>query len=244
MILKTITFNICHGQGLDGKVDVKRQARQLRKYQPDIVFLQEVDMYTKRSNYSNEIRLFGKEVGLPYSSMESNITLEEGYYGDGIVSRFPIAFSTNYIMPLTKKENEQRGILRNKISFGTTKLNLFSVHLSTHEKERIMSVNELMKIISKINDNSAIIVAGDFNVGVTRLGKGKYIYEDKEKFEEYEILKQKLEKIDNKELTWFSNYGNACIDTMFYSNNIKLVKYKTIKTEYSDHSAIYAEFDI
>ena len=32
MILKTITFNICHGQGLDVKVDVKRQARQLRKY--------------------------------------------------------------------------------------------------------------------------------------------------------------------------------------------------------------------
>jgi len=244
LILKTITFNICHGQGLDGKVDVKRQARQLRKYQPDIVFLQEVDMYTKRSNYSNEIRLFGKEIGLPYSSMESNITLEDGFYGDGIVSRFPISFSVNYIMPLAIKDSEQRGILRNKISFGTTKLNLFSVHLSTHENERIMSANEIMKIINKINDNSAIIVAGDFNVGVTRLGKGKYKYEPKEKFEEYEILGEKLKKINNKELTWFSDYGNACIDTMFYSDNIKLVKYKTIKTEYSDHSAVYAEFDI
>ena len=43
-----------------------------------------------------------------------------------------------------------------------------------------------------------MIIGGDFNVGVTRLGKGKYIFEEAETYEEYEILKQTLEQVQNK----------------------------------------------
>ena len=58
------------------------------------------------------------------------------------------------------------------------------------------------------------------------------------------MLKKYLNKIENNELTWFSEKGSGCIDTIFYSKNIKLIKYETIKTEYSDHSAVYAEFEV
>ena len=85
---------------MDGNVDIARQAELMKAYRPDIVFLQEIDMYTKRAGETNQIREFSKKLGLPYCSMESNITIEEGYYGDGIISRFPIAFSTNYLMHL------------------------------------------------------------------------------------------------------------------------------------------------
>lgn len=245
MIIKIITFNIAHGKGLDGIIDIERQAEVIKLYNPDIVFLQEIDMYTKRAGERNQIREFGKKIYLPYCSMESNITLEDGYYGDGIISRFPISFSVNYLMPLTDLNHEQRGILCNRISFGTAKINLFSVHLSTYEDERILACKELNRIISKIDKNEIIIVGGDFNVGVTRLGKGKYTFEKQEKYEEYNILEKKLKKLPNEEDTWFSKLGQGCIDTIFYSNNIKLQKYETVDVENkSDHSAIYAEFNI
>ena len=149
MILKIITFNIAHGKGMDGKIDIERQAKAIEQYRPDIVFLQETDMYTKRAGERNQIREFSKLIGLYYCSMESNITLEEGYYGDGIISRFPISFSTNYLMPLTDINHEQRGILCNRISFGTTKINLFSVHLSTYADERILAAKEINRIINR-----------------------------------------------------------------------------------------------
>lgn len=245
MLLKIITFNIAHGKGLDGKIDIDRQASLINSYKPDIVFLQEIDMYTKRAGEKNQIREFSKKIYLPYCSMETNITLEDGYYGDGIISRFPIAFSTNYLMPLTDLNHEQRGILCNRISLGTAKINLFSVHLSTYEDERILAAKELERIISKIDDNEIIIAGGDFNVGVTRLGKGQYVFEEKAQYTEYEILGKSLNKIDNTQDTWFSKLGQGCIDTIFYSRNIKLVDYKTIDVnEISDHQAIYAEFDI
>lgn len=245
MLLKVVTFNIAHGKGMDEAVDLERQATLINRYKPDIVFLQEIDMFTKRAGDTNQIREFSKRVYLPYCSMESNITLEDGYYGDGIISRFPISFSTNYLMPLTDLNHEQRGILCNRITLGTTKINLFSVHLSTYEDERILAAEELMRIIRKISEDEIIIIGGDFNVGVTRLGKGRYTYGKKEEYEEYRILERTLHKIGNIEDTWFSKLGQGCIDTMFYSTNIHLRKFETINTNgVSDHNAIYAEFDI
>lgn len=245
MLIKIITLNIAHGRGLDGIVDIDRQAEVVNRYKPDIVFLQEIDMYTKRAGERNQIREFSKKTYLPYCSMESNITLEDGYYGDGIISRFPISFSVNYLMPLTDLKHEQRGILCNRISMGTAKINLFSVHLSTYYDERVLACKELNRIINKIDKNEIIIIGGDFNIGVTRLGKGKYTFKEEEVYEEYEILGKSLLRVPNKEDTWFSKLGQGCIDTMFYSKNIQLLKYETVDLEEkSDHNAIYAEFNI
>lgn len=38
MILKIITFNVAHGKGMDGIVDLQRQAEVIKNYNPDIVF--------------------------------------------------------------------------------------------------------------------------------------------------------------------------------------------------------------
>lgn len=233
-----------HGEGQDGILDIQRQAEFLKQYEPDVVFLQEIDMYTKRSGNQNQIYLLSQAMGLEHCSMETNIMLEGGYYGDGIICRFPIGFSANYLMPLTDLSHEQRGILRNKISFGTTKLNLFSVHLSTHEEERILAAKQLNRIVRDIDKKEVVIVGGDFNIGKVRLGKGNYIYEKKDKFEEYEIIKKELNRLANTEDTWKSENGTACIDTMFYSDHVQLIDYRTIPTNLSDHNAVYAEFDI
>ena len=244
MILKTITFNMCHGEGLDKNIDVERQARFLKKYKPDIIFLQEIDMYTQRVYSENQIYTFSKYVELPYRTMEINIKYKNGYYGDGILSRFPIEYSTNYLMPLVNPTNEQRGLLCNKISFGTTKLNLFSINYPTNFEERKLGTEELINIIEKIDENEIIIIGGDFNNGVEKIGKHKYKFTKSETYPEFEIIKKYLNKVDNTEDTWFAANAQGCIDTIFYSKNIKLLKFETIKTEYSDHSAVYAEFEV
>jgi len=244
MILKAITFNMCHGEGLDGKIDVRRQALFLKKYKPDIIFLQEIDMYTKRAYNKNQIYTFSKYVNLPYRSMGTNIKYKNGFYGDGILSRFPIEYSANYLCPLTSIEHEQRGFLCNKIKFGTTNLNLFSVHLSVFEEERILASKALLRITSHLNKHERIIIAGDFNVGVNKIGNHKYTFQEKDSYEEYEILKKKFNKLDNVHPTWFSKEANACIDSCFYSNNLKVVKFETIPTEISDHYPLYIEFDV
>ena len=90
-----------------------------------------------------------------------------------------------------------------------------------------------------------IILGGDFNVGVTRLGKGKYTFTEQKEYEEYKVLEKNLIRLPNKEDTWFSKLGQGCIDTIFYSKSVELIKYENIEANnISDHNAIYAEFNI
>ena len=216
----------------------------LKKYRPDMIFLQEIDLYTKRAYNKNQIYTFSKYTGLQYRAMGTNIKYKNGFYGDGILSRFPIEYSANYLSPTTSSEHEQRGFLCTKVTVGTIKLNLFSLHLSVFEDERILSSNALLRILSNINKSEGIIIAGDFNVGISKVGNHKYIFEEKDKYEEYEILKKKLNFIDNNSPTWFSKESSGCIDSCFYSNNLKLAKFETIPTQVSDHYPIYMEFEI
>ncbi len=244
MILKAITLNMCHGEGTDGKIDVRRQATFLKKYNPDIIFLQEIDMYTKRAYNKNQLYTFSKYSNLPFRAIGTNIKYKNGFYGDGLLSKFPIEYSANYLSPLTNTQHEQRGILCNKITFANTKINAFSVHMSTYEKERILTAKELLRITSKISKKESIIIGGDFNVGITKVGNHKYKYEPQSEYKEYEILKEKFNHIDNKEITWNSLNSSGCIDSFFYSKNLQLLKYETIKTDISDHYPIYVEFRI
>lgn len=244
MILKAITFNMCHGEGLNGSIDVRRQATFLKKYRPDIIFLQEIDLYTKRAYNKNQIYTFSKYTGLPYRAMGTNIKYKNGFYGDGILSRFPIEYSANYLSPTTSSEHEQRGFLCTKVTIGTVKLNLFSVHLSVFEEERILSSKALLRITSNISKSEGIIISGDFNVGISKIGNHRYVFEGKDSYEEYEILKKKFQHLKNTNPTWFSKDGSGCIDSCFFSNNLKLAKFETIPTNVSDHYPIYMEFVI
>lgn len=160
----------------------------------------------------------------------------------GILSKFPIEYSANYLSPLKNSSHEQRGILCNKIAFGNIKINVFSLHMSTFEDERILTSKELLKITSKLNKNEPVIIGGDFNVGISKVGDHEYKYEKKENYTEFEILKERFKSIENTEDTWFSGEESGCIDSFFYSKNLKLIKYETIKTDISDHYPIYAEF--
>src|ERR1700674_4525771 len=46
---RVLTYNIHHGQGTDGRFDLSRLAGVMKRVQPDVVALQEVDRGTERS---------------------------------------------------------------------------------------------------------------------------------------------------------------------------------------------------
>ena len=50
MRIKAITFNICHGEGIDGVIDIKRQAEFINKYNPDILVLK----YLRENDLTNK----------------------------------------------------------------------------------------------------------------------------------------------------------------------------------------------
>ena len=47
--------------------------------------------------------MLSKYTGLTFRAMGTNIKYKNGFYGDGILSKFPIEYSANYLHKYTKQ---------------------------------------------------------------------------------------------------------------------------------------------
>ena len=87
--LKILSYNIKHGRGMDGKVDLPRIAKVIGSLSPDLVTLQEVD---KNCTRSGSIDLTRELAGI--LKMEGRfgkfMDFQGGEYGMAVLSRFPI----------------------------------------------------------------------------------------------------------------------------------------------------------
>lgn len=59
---RVLTWNIHHGERVDGKLNLARQAAVIKKVDPDAVFLREVDRKTKRTGGVDQAAEFLAEV--------------------------------------------------------------------------------------------------------------------------------------------------------------------------------------
>lgn len=162
--IRVVSYNIHHGEGLDGKVDLKRIAEALLAESPDIVALNEVDQGTQRT----------KGVDMPaelaaLTKMEAvfikNIDFEGGGYGNAVLTRLPIRRKENHKLP-SHYEGEQRGVLELELGEADAKEAL--IFLCTHldyrpeDHERMASVKTIEDIAARHKD-WPMILAGDLN---------------------------------------------------------------------------------
>jgi endonuclease/exonuclease/phosphatase family metal-dependent hydrolase len=61
--LRVLAYDIRHGQGLDGRLDLDRIARLIMRAEPDLVALQEVDRGAARTNAVDQAAVIQKSCG-------------------------------------------------------------------------------------------------------------------------------------------------------------------------------------
>src|ERR1044071_240107 len=87
--LRVMTYNIHVGVGMDKKLDLQRIADVIRKHDPDLVGLQEVDRGVQRTQRIDEIVELAKLTRMDYA-FAFNLPYQGGQYGVAILSRLPI----------------------------------------------------------------------------------------------------------------------------------------------------------
>jgi endonuclease/exonuclease/phosphatase family metal-dependent hydrolase len=159
---RVMTYNIHHGEGIDGKVDLERIAALIKNEKADIVALQEIDKgveRTARKDFPAELaRLTGMNV-----YFDRNIFYQGGEYGNAVLTKFPIKSekNTHYKMLRT---NEQRGVIQLVLDVNGKDLLFMDTHLDYRpdEKERLINADELKEIVARAG-KTPIILCGDFN---------------------------------------------------------------------------------
>src|SRR5688572_23457574 len=159
--VRVLTYNIHHGEGLDGKIDLERLARIITNSKADLVALQEVDRNTKRSGGADQAKEIGRLTGMHYVFGKA-IEYQGGEYGQAILSRWPISSHKVHALP-QRAGREQRIALIGVLDSPIGGLKFASTHFD-HQIEAIRI--EQAQAVEEIFDgapSAPAILAGDFN---------------------------------------------------------------------------------
>ncbi|WP_420901980.1 endonuclease/exonuclease/phosphatase family protein [Paenibacillus dendritiformis] len=137
MEIKVATFNIHHGRGIDGKLNLERIAQGIEDSQADIIGLNEVDKhFSRRSGYADQLTWLSDRLCMRHSffgpaissSSKSGSVPEQ--YGNAVLSRFPIVSRHNYVFHRSPLHFEKRAVLEVSVHIHRHLVKIYVTHLS------------------------------------------------------------------------------------------------------------------
>lgn len=153
-----MSWNLHHGVGEDGKLDLSRIAARIREQNPDVVMLQEVDNKCRRSRSVDQAAELARLTGLK-SAFGKAMDHDGGEYGQAILSKHPLGETKVHRLP---GDGEPRIAFEAMVVFKNQPLRLVSVHLD-HQQDarRLKQAETLVKELATTRE--PLILAGDFN---------------------------------------------------------------------------------
>lgn len=156
--LRVMSWNLHHGVGEDGKLDLKRIAARIREQKPDLVVLQEVDHKCRRSKSVDQTAELARLTGLA-GAFGKAMSHDGGEYGQAILSKHPLGETKVHRLP---GDGEPRIAFEAAVTVGGKPLRLVSVHLDHQQDARRLKQAETLAKELGASD-VPLILAGDFN---------------------------------------------------------------------------------
>jgi endonuclease/exonuclease/phosphatase family metal-dependent hydrolase len=164
LTLRVLTYNIHHGEGTDGVLDLSRLAGVVTSVHPDLVALQEVDEGTERANGVDELAELARLTDL-HGVFGKAMDYSGGEYGVAVLSRWPLLHTHNDPLP-NLAEHEPRTALTVEVAVGDggPRIEFTSTHLdqARDPENRLAQARYLNERLVR-QDDHAEILAGDMN---------------------------------------------------------------------------------
>lgn len=156
--IRVFCWNLHHGVGEDGKLDLPRIAEVIKAQRPDVVALQEVDNRCRRSGSVDQTAELAKLTGMN-GVFGKAMDHDGGGYGQAILSKHPIGGTKVHRLP---GEGEPRIAFEAAVTIGGKALRMVSVHLDHQQDARRLKQAEAL--VAALSESDApLILAGDFN---------------------------------------------------------------------------------
>ena len=171
MHLRVLTYNIhkCIG-GIDRRYDPDRVREVVSHYDPDLVFMQEVDEGARRSSHHRQVDILGDLLRYRHRTYFPNVRLRGGgHYGNAILSKFPITETRNIDLsiPMTKRRSVLHAWIRVRPAHrGRSRtLHVFNMHLGLSQVLRRWQLQRFLAShpFATLHQRTPVIIGGDFN---------------------------------------------------------------------------------
>lgn len=165
--LRVLTYNVHWGIGMDGELDLRRVADVIRRVDPDVVGLQEVDRNRRpKTDYVDQLAVLANYLGMGAAygvTIEKEPTEASGgeprQYGIAVLTPHEILDAENH--HLTHVEGtEQRTLLETRIDVEGTEVPFFDTHFGLRADERVRQAEDVLDVTDGVGDH---VLVGDFN---------------------------------------------------------------------------------
>lgn len=166
--MRVATYNIHHGVGLDGRLDLERIARVLDRERPDLVGLQEVDRhFSPRSGHADQGQWLAERLGMTVV-FGANMDLDppgpgrpRRGYGAAVLSRYPVESRAHRLFARTAG-TEQRGLVSVRVNVSGRPVAFGTTHLE--HTSRGLRRRQVGEVLEQLADGPAsAVVVGDLN---------------------------------------------------------------------------------
>lgn len=164
MTLKMLTFNVHGGYSVDGKRDLMKVHGLLEKLDIDIAVLQEMDTRPSKGGTSTDVNELAG-AARPYHMMGPTKKDGRGWYGNLIVSRYPIKRALVHSLEKRWERIEPRNAVDVTIETPMGGLRILGTHLSLPAWERRVEVPMLIKLVKQVEaeEKYPVFLMGDIN---------------------------------------------------------------------------------
>lgn len=161
--LRVLTYNIHHGEGTDGKLNLARIARIIAEQKPDLVALQEVDVKTRRTGNVDQPAELARLTRL-HAVFGKGIDFQGGEYGNAVLSRVPVQSSKVHRLPVKEGEERRCALVVTVRPWEVgPEVDFVATHLNHRdEAERVREVEEIHRVLEP-DAARPTVLAGDLN---------------------------------------------------------------------------------
>lgn len=175
-VIRLATYNIHWGMGADGVHDLNRVVDVLRRIDADVVVLNEVDVYWRRSGNVHQAVHLAAATEYPHwyfapaFTTWASGTWRRSQYGNLLLSRFPIVSARTVPLP-NPLGREPRAALVAQLAVGERRLVVIGTHLGLNKTERLAQTATLGDMAEAYARPACpfacaappVVVLGDFN---------------------------------------------------------------------------------
>ncbi len=162
--VRVLTYNIHHGEGMDGRFDLPRLAALISAAEPDLVALQEVDQRTDRAGGVDQMAELERLTGM-HGEFGKAMDFQGGAYGVAVLTRQPVERAVNRALP-NRADREPRTELTVDVRphAAGPLVHFTSTHLDQgrEQDDRLAQAGFLNDVLTAGRDLPAIL-AGDMN---------------------------------------------------------------------------------
>lgn len=148
-----MTYNVRNGLGMDEVKDLNRVVEVIRKQQPDVVAMQEIDSVTERSGGKYVLGVLAQQAHM-HATFAPAIDFQGGKYGVGMLSKEKPMGVKTVALPGREEKRTLLVVEFEKFVYACT-------HLSLTPEDQLLSLPIIQRLTGEYK--KPVLIAGDLN---------------------------------------------------------------------------------